>query len=100
MSGLGRVAVRLLTGGRSRVVQISVPSASVRASSPSTPRYCTVFSILVWLSKIYTARSFPTALHVIDACVRRSEWVPYSSRRKPTPVTHSSTSRAYCRGLR
>ena len=31
---------------------------------------------------------------MIDAFVRRSEWVPYSLRIRPTPVTHSSTSRA------
>src|ERR1700690_1371351 len=37
---------------------------------------------------------------MIEALVRRSECVPYSSRRKPMPVTHSSTRRAYCRGRR
>jgi hypothetical protein len=32
----------------------------------------------------------------IEALVRRSECVPYSSRRKPIADTHSSTRRAYC----
>lgn len=36
---------------------------------------------------------------MIEALVRRSECVPYSSHRNPIAVTHSSTSRAYCRVL-
>ena len=42
--------------------QISVPSARVRASSTSTPRYLTVLSIFVCPSRIWTARRFPVAL--------------------------------------
>ena len=42
--------------------QISVPSVRVRASSTSTPRYLTVLSILVWPSRIWTARKFPVRL--------------------------------------
>jgi len=33
---------------------------------------------------------------MIDALVRRSECVPFFSRRRPIAETHSSTSRAYC----
>jgi hypothetical protein len=54
----------------------SVPSASANASSTSTPRYRTVLSIFVCPSKICTARKFPVCLYMMDALVRRSEWVP------------------------
>lgn len=77
------------------VDQTSVFSASVSASSISTPRYRTVFSIFEWPSKIWIALRLPVALYMIDALVRRSEWVPNSSFRKPTAVTHSSPNRAY-----
>lgn len=44
---------RSVTSGRSTASdQISVRSASSRASSTSTPRYRTVFPILVWPSRI------------------------------------------------
>ena len=53
----------LLANARSQSrIQISVPSAKVKASSTSTPRYLTVLSIFVWPSKIWTARRFPVAL--------------------------------------
>jgi hypothetical protein len=42
--------------------QISVCSANSKASSISTPRYRTVFSILVWPSRIWIARRLPVAL--------------------------------------
>lgn len=41
--------------------QISVRSANSKASSRSTPRYRTVFSILVWPSRIWIARILPVA---------------------------------------
>lgn len=42
--------------------QISVCSANSKASSISTPRYRTVFSILLCPSRIWIARRFPVAL--------------------------------------
>jgi hypothetical protein len=57
---LSRSAPRCRRGAE--IAQISVPSARVRASSTSTPRYLTVFSILVWPSRIWTARRLPVAL--------------------------------------
>ena len=44
------------------LAQISVASDSERASSTSTPRYRTVFSILLWPSRIWIARKLPVAL--------------------------------------
>lgn len=48
-------------GGWTAGVQISVLSASNSASSMSTPRYLTVFSILVWPSRIWMALMLPVA---------------------------------------
>jgi hypothetical protein len=42
-----------------QVVQTSTCSAMARASSTSMPRYLTVLSILVWPSRICTARRLP-----------------------------------------
>jgi len=44
--------IRLPAATRSRKGQTSMPSASASASSRSTPRYRTVFSILAWPSRI------------------------------------------------
>ena len=51
-----------LTSGGAAARQTSVCSASSSASSTSTPRYRTVFSILVWPRRICTARRLPVAL--------------------------------------
>ncbi|MDB5588580.1 MAG: hypothetical protein JWP26_3550 [Devosia sp.] len=49
---MGRFADGSLTTGEVAEDQISVASDSERASSTSTPKYRTVFSILLWPSKI------------------------------------------------
>lgn len=62
-AGMGRFAddaLRSVSEGAER--QISVASDSERASSTSTPRYRTVFSILLWPSRIWIARKLPVAL--------------------------------------
>ncbi len=45
-----------------RLIQSSICSEMVSASSTSTPRYWTVLSILAWPRRIWTARRFPVRL--------------------------------------